>query len=81
MTIDDVRKLYWSEPFRPFRISLRDGRVIPVERREFLTIAAKGERITVCPRIEDFEIVDLPDVVDVLPMGSVSIAAALERSQ
>ena len=54
---------------------------MPVERRGFLTIAAKGKRITVYPDIEDLEIVDLPDVVDVLPIGSVSTVAALERLQ
>lgn len=55
--------------------------MIPLERRGFLTIAAKGERITVYPHIEDSEIVDLPDVIEVLPMGSVSTVAALERLQ
>lgn len=69
MTADDVRKLYWAEPFLPFQLVLGDGREVLVARREHLTISAVGDRITVCPRIEDFEIIDLADVRGVRMFG------------
>ncbi len=69
MTTEDVRTLYWTEPFQPFQLVLKDGREILVGSRNHITIAVKGERITVCPRIEDFEIIDLPDVTGVRLLG------------
>ncbi|HET6576128.1 MAG TPA: hypothetical protein VFG68_21175 [Fimbriiglobus sp.] len=69
MTAEDVRRLYWAEPFLPFQLVLDDGREVLVSRREHLTIAATGDRITVCPRLEDFEIVDLSTVKGVRMFG------------
>ena len=69
MTSDDVRKLYWSEPFLPFELILEDGREVLVAKREQLTISAIGTRITVCPRIEEFEIIDLVSVKGVRATG------------
>jgi len=69
MTAEDVRKLYWAEPFLPFQLVLDDGRAILVSKREHLTISAVANRITVCPRIEEFEIVDLLSVKGVRTLG------------
>jgi hypothetical protein len=69
MTAEDVRKLYWAEPFLPFQLVLGDGREILVSKRQHLTISATGDRITVCPRIEDFEIIDLAGVKGVRTFG------------
>ena len=69
MTTDDVRRLYWAEPFQPFQLVLKDGREVLVARREHLSIAPVGDRITVFPRIEDFDIIDLADVTGVRTIG------------
>ena len=69
MTADDVRRLYWAEPFSPFGLVLADGREILVARRDHLSIATTGDRIAVAPRIEDLEIIDLSDVTGVRLFG------------
>jgi hypothetical protein len=69
MTADDVRKLYWAEPFIPFQLVLRDGREILVAKREYLSIATTGDRIAIAPRIEDLEIIDLSDVTGIRTFG------------
>lgn len=69
MTADDVRKLYWAEPFEPFQLVLKSGREILVAKREFLSIAVTGDRIAFAQKIEDFEIIDLVDVAGVRLFG------------
>lgn len=69
MTVGEVRKLYWAEPFQPFRLVLDDGREVLVPRRDSLSISPAGRRITVCPRIEDFELIDLPSIKGVRLFG------------
>lgn len=69
MTADDVRKLYWAEPFQPFQLVLDDGREILVPRRDSLSISPANHRIIVADRIEDFEIIDLPTVKGVRLFG------------
>lgn len=69
MTMDDARRLYWAEPFQPFQLVLDDGREVLVPRRDSFSLAVVGDRITVCPRIEDFEIIDLPAVKGVRLFG------------
>jgi len=64
MTADDIRKLYWAEPFVPFQLILTDGREVRVASPNHLTISAIGDRITVCPRIEEFELIDLSSVTE-----------------
>lgn len=62
MTAEDIRKLYWAEPFQPFEVVLKGGREIVVAKREHLSIAVTGDRIAVAPKIEDLEIIDLAEV-------------------
>ncbi len=62
MTADDIRKLYWAEPFVPFQLILTDSREVRVTSPGHLTISATGDRITVCPRIEEFDLIDLSSV-------------------
>jgi hypothetical protein len=69
MTAEDIRRLYWAEPFLPFQLVLADGREVLVARREHLSISATGDRITVCPRIEDFDIIDLSAVTGIRTFG------------
>jgi hypothetical protein len=42
MNADDIRKLYWAEPFVPFQLILSDGREVRVTSPGHLTISATG---------------------------------------
>ena len=39
MTIEQLRKFYDAQPFKPFVMHLADGRAIPVMHREFMASA------------------------------------------
>jgi hypothetical protein len=45
MTIEQVKQLYNSAPFKPFIIHLADGRRIPVKHREFMATSPSGRPI------------------------------------
>jgi len=64
MTIDKVRQLYESEPFRPFSLNLADGREVVVQHPEFLAQAPSGRTIVVYQPDDSFNIVDLQLVTD-----------------
>jgi hypothetical protein len=78
VSADDIRSLYRADPFAPFQLVLAGGREILVAKREHLSIAVTGDRVVICPRIEDFEIVNLADVNGVrlfgAPVSSVQAA-------
>jgi hypothetical protein len=60
MTIDQLRKAVRAEPFRPFTISLTDGRRFDVPHREFIWIPPEAARtIGVAGSGEDYSIIDL----------------------
>ena len=44
MTIEQLRKFYDAQPFKPFVMHLADGRAIPVMHREFMASAPSGPR-------------------------------------
>ena len=62
MDAQDIRKLYYSEPFQPFQIESTDGRTFAVGEPNHITISPLGNRITYADVIEDFEIIDLVEV-------------------
>ncbi len=45
MTIEQIRELHQARPFRPFRISLADGREIPITHPELLAVNPKRRTI------------------------------------
>ena len=59
MTIEQVKNLYNTAPFRPFIIHLADGRQIPVNHREFMATAPSGRTIVVYDTDDSFNIIDL----------------------
>lgn len=65
MTIEQLRRLYDAQPFRPFVIHLADGRQVPVRHREFLATAPSGRTITVFTSDDACDIIDLLLVTDV----------------
>jgi len=62
MNVEEVRRLYWNEPFLPFVLELKDGRTFDVLKPNYLTISPLGNRITYADVIENFEIIDLVEV-------------------
>jgi hypothetical protein len=64
MTIEQLRNLYESKPFRPFVIQLADGRQIPVHHREFIMSVPSGRTIVICQPDDAINIIDLLLVTD-----------------
>jgi hypothetical protein len=64
VTIEQIRKAYDAQPFRPFDMHLADGRKIPVLHREFLALSPTGRCVFVYQPDESFDIVDLFLVTD-----------------
>lgn len=64
MTIEQVRRLYEAQPFRPFTIHLADGRQIPVLHPEFVMSLPSGRTIVVCQPDDSLNIIDLLLVTD-----------------
>ena len=62
MNAQDIRRLYFNEPFQPFRLELTDGRTFTVMEPGHITISYSGNRITYADVIENFEIIDLVEV-------------------
>ena len=71
MVIDQLRKLYEAQPFRPFAMHLADGRQLPVVHREFIMVSPSSLTAIVYQLDDSFNIVDLLLVTDleVMPEG------------
>jgi hypothetical protein len=65
MTIEELRKVFDAQPFRPFIIHLADGRNIPVQHREFLASAPVARTVVVYQPDGSFNIIDVMLVTDV----------------
>jgi hypothetical protein len=65
MTIDRLKELYESQPFRPFVIHLADGRSIPVHHRDFIMAVPSGRTVVVAQPDDSMNIIDLLLVTDV----------------
>jgi len=59
MTIEQVKQLYNSAPFKPFVIHLADGRLIPYKQREFMATAPSGRKKVIYGPDDYFNIIDL----------------------
>ena len=64
MTIEQLRNVYDSKPFRPFVIHLADGRQIPVLSREVMLTAPSGRTIVVYQPDDTLNLIDLLLVTD-----------------
>jgi len=64
MTMEQLREAHRAKPFKPFRICLADGRSLPVQHPEFLTIIPGASRTFVLGTPDEiYRIVDLLMVV------------------
>ena len=60
MTIDRVRKVARATPFKPFTMSLTDGRRFRIRSPEFILITPEASRtVVVAESGEDYSIIDL----------------------
>ena len=64
MTVEQVRRLYDAQPFRPFTMRLADGRELAVRHREFVALAPSGRTLLVYQPDDSFNVVDLFMVTD-----------------
>lgn len=66
MTIDQLRKAVKAEPFKPFTVSLSDGRRLFVPHPEFVWVPPKASRtFNVAGEGEDQSIIDLLHVTSI----------------
>jgi hypothetical protein len=47
MTFEEIKKLYFAAPFRPFEIVLTNGRHVPVEHPEFMALSPDEDTVVV----------------------------------
>jgi|CXWL01.1.fsa_nt_gi hypothetical protein len=59
MTIDQIRKAVFAEPFIPFTISLGDGRRFEIRHPEFIMVPREASRIIVAESGEDYNVIDV----------------------
>jgi hypothetical protein len=64
MTIEQIRNVYSTQPFRPFVIHLADGRAVPVHHREFIMSVPSGRTLIVAQPDDTVNIIDLLLVTD-----------------
>ena len=71
MSIEEIRSYRNAEPFRPFTLSLNDGRVLHVKLPLRIALAPDGQRVAVF---------DGPSF-DLLKIEQICVAAPEEQSQ
>ncbi len=64
MTIEQIRNMYETRPFRPFVIHLADSRQVPVHHREFIMSVPSGRTLIVVQPDDSMNIIDLLLVTD-----------------
>ena len=64
MTVDQLRKVCASQPFKPFEMRLADARRIPVMHREFIVAVPSGRTVIVVQPDDTVNIIDLLLVTD-----------------
>ena len=64
MTIEQVRRLYDAQPFRPFTMHLADGRELAVRHREFVALSPSGRTLILYQPDDSFNVVDVFMVTD-----------------
>jgi hypothetical protein len=67
LTIDDVRKLYWTEPFQPFKVCLDDGREVVVSERLHIALDPTGHSVALALPDETIDIVDVERITGLKP--------------
>ena len=72
MTIEQMRAAYDARPFKPFVIHLADGRLLPVQSREYLSSSPSGPTFVVWQPDDNMHIIDLLLVTDLEIKGGAN---------
>jgi hypothetical protein len=64
MDVAKIRELRTASPFKPFRLILRDGRELPVERSSFLAISPTNKAIAYASNRGGFDFLSIRDIED-----------------
>jgi hypothetical protein len=64
MDIQRIRELRNAEPYKPFRLIMRDGRKLPVEEPHVLAISPIGTSLVHSSERRGFEILNPQDITD-----------------
>ena len=71
MDLQKIRELRLANPFKPFRLVLRDGRDLPVERPSHLAVSPIGTSVVFALERGGFEQVKADDIQDAITDDSV----------
>ena len=63
MTIEAIRQMHRTRPFRPFQIHMVDGRAFPVDHPERIAFFPSGRSVVVALPDETFEVIALAQIV------------------
>ena len=76
MTVEELRKIIHSTPFRPFTLHLADGRGLRVPHPDFIAVGAQGRTvIVIAPDETLWNVIDLILVTDVEVEGPAPATA------
>jgi hypothetical protein len=53
MDVNAIREAMYTEPFRPFRLRLADGRELNIPHPDFIAVAPNGRRVVVFSHPDD----------------------------
>ena len=62
MTFEEIKKLYYVAPFRPFEIVLTNGRHVRVDHREFVALSP-DEDVVVVFEADGHLTIDVPLII------------------
>jgi len=79
MTIDRLKVLHATRPFRPFVLCLTDRRTVRVQRPEFMARSPAGTEITVFTKGDSSERILVQDIQSVRIESSPSAGRDLRR--
>ena len=65
MTVEELRKAYHTQPFRPFKLRVADGREYEVRHPELMAIGPRGRTVIVVGPD------DTADIIDTLMITSI----------
>ncbi len=69
MTIEQLKKIHASRPFKPFTVHVADGRAFAVPHPEFLSFSQSGRTIAIATPDDAHEIID-PLLVTSIHLGN-----------
>jgi hypothetical protein len=78
MTIDELNKLKWQQPFQPFRVVTSENEVFDISRPSLIIVAGRDVNIGLPdpdeppPRVKDVIWLDIDDIARVEPLASVA---------